>query len=314
MIEEGQAVLVEHDNRPFREALPRWMRPLAGRMRRMLRVEQGILAPLESGGEVRGLLVVTGRGLTKADLPPVRTFAHQAATAIENAELLNMVTEQRAGLERLSARLMRAQEEERARLSRELHDEIGQALTAMSINLAEIEKRLPAELAPSIRERLAETSALIDQTSQRISALALDLRPTLLDDLGLVPATRWYVNRYADRTGIDVQMEVAGLGQRLDPEVETALYRVLQEALTNVARHADATRVRLHLECKDRLVMALIEDNGCGFETAEQIEDVSERGAGLVGMQERVTLLGGRLTIQSSRDKGTRLLVEIPLP
>lgn len=312
-IEGGQTLLIERDTLPFREALPRWMRPFAGRVRRMLGVEQGILAPLEARGKLRGLLVVTGSGLTEADLPTVRTFAHQAATAIENAELLNTVTEQRAGLERLSGRLMRAQEEERARLSRELHDEIGQALTAMSINLAEIERRLPVELTPSIRERLAETGALIDQTSQRISALALDLRPTLLDDLGLVPATRWYVSRYAERTGIDVEMEVAGLEQRLDPEVETALYRVVQEALTNVARHADATRIRLHLERKDGLVTALIEDNGRGFEAPAQIEDVSDRGAGLVGMQERVTLLGGRLTIQSRRREGTRLWVEIPL-
>jgi PAS domain S-box-containing protein len=313
VIEGGQTVLIAHDSRPFREALPWWMRPLAGRMRRMLGVTQGILAPLEARGKVRGLLMVTGSELTEADMPTVTTFAHQAAAAIENAELLNTVTEQRAGLERLSARLMRAQEEERARLSRELHDEIGQALTAMSINLAEIEKRLPAELAPSIQERLVETSALIEQTSQRISALALDLRPTLLDDLGLVPATRWYVNRYSERTGLEVQMEVAGLAERLDPEIETALYRVVQEALTNVARHADATRVRLHLERKDDLVTALIEDDGCGFEAARRVEDVWEGGAGLLGMQERVTLLGGRLTVQSMRGEGTRLLVEISL-
>jgi signal transduction histidine kinase len=277
-------------------------------------VDQGILAPLEAGGKVRGLLVVTGSGLTEADLPTVTTFAHQAAIAIQNAELLDMVTEQRAGLERLSARLMRAQEEERARLSRELHDEIGQALTAMSINLAEIEKQLPAELAPPVRERLAETSALIDQTSQRISALTLDLRPTLLDDLGLVSAIRWYVSRYAERTGLDVQMEVVGLGERLDPEVETALYRVVQEALTNAARHAEATKVRIHLERQEGLVTALIEDNGRGFEIPEQVEDISERGAGLVGMRERAALLGGQLAIQSGRGEGTRLLVEIPLP
>jgi PAS domain S-box-containing protein len=313
VLEGGQTVLTEHDNRPFREALPRLMRPLAGRLRKMLGVEQGILAPLEVGGELRGLLVVTGSGLTEADLPTVTTFAKQAAIAIENAELLDMVTEQRAGLQRLSVRLIGAQEEERARLSRELHDEIGQALTAMSINLAEIEKRLPAGLVPSIGERLAETSALVEQTSQRISALALDLRPTLLDDLGLVPATRWYVNRYSERAGIDVQMEVVDLEERLDPEVETALYRVVQEALTNVARHADATQVRLHLERKSSSATALIEDNGRGFEAPELVEGVFGRGAGLVGMQERVALLGGSVTIQSGHGEGTRLSVEIPL-
>jgi PAS domain S-box-containing protein len=313
VLEGGQTVLAERDNRPFREALPRLMRPLAGRLRKMLGVEQGILAPLEVGGEVRGLLVVTGNGLTEADLPTVTTLANQAAIAIENTELLDMVTEQRAGLQRLSVRLMKAQEEERARLSRELHDEIGQALTAMSINLAEIEKRLPAGLVPSVEERLAETSALVEQTSQRISAIALDLRPTLLDDLGLVPAIRWYVSRYSERAGIDVQMEVVDLEERLDPEVETALYRVVQEALTNVARHADATQVRLHLERKSGSATALIEDNGRGFEAPERIEDILGRGAGLVGMQERVALLGGSVTIQSGHGEGTCLSVEIPL-
>jgi len=130
----------------------------------------------------------------------------------------------------------------------------------------------------------------------------------------LIPATRWYDSRYAERTGMDVQMEVVGLEQRLDPEVETALYRVVQEALTNVARHAGATKVRLHLERKGGLVTALIEDDGRGFETPERAEDVLEQGAGLVGMQERVALLGGHVTIRSGRGEGTRLAVEIPLP
>jgi two-component system sensor histidine kinase UhpB len=186
-------------------------------------------------------------------------------------------------------------------------------LTAMSINLAEVVKRLPTDLAPSIRERLAETRALVKQTSQRISALALDLRPTLLDDLGLIPAIRWYVSRYGERVGIDVQMEVVDLEERLDPEVETTLYRVAQEALTNVARHADATEVRLRLERKASSVAALIEDNGRGFEAPELVENIFERGAGLVGMQERVALLGGNVTIESGRGEGTRLWVEIPL-
>jgi len=313
VLESGRTLLIEHDDYPFREALPGLLRPLAGRVRRMLGVEQGILAPLETGGEVRGLLIVTGSGLTEADLSTVTTFANQAAIAIENAELLGMVVKQRAGLQRLSARLMKAQEEERARLSRELHDEIGQALTAMSINLAEVERRLPADLQSPLRERLAEASSLVEQTSQRISAMALDLRPTLLDDLGLIPATRWYVNRYSERTGIDVQMEVVGLEERLDPEVETALYRVMQEALTNVARHAGASHVHLRLERKPGSVAARIEDDGCGFETARLVQDASERGAGLVGMRERVALLGGGLVIQSSRGEGTRLSVEIPL-
>ncbi len=314
VIHGTEAVFTRDDERPFLEALPRPIRPLAGRLMDLLGMDQSIVVPLMAGGEVHGLLAVTGSGLAEADVPAVSAFANQAAIAIENAELLTTVTEQKRDLRRLSARLMGAQEKERARLSRELHDEIGQALTAMSINLAEIEKRLGPELDPLIEERLIETSALAEQTSERISVLALDLRPSLLDDLGLVPTLRWYVSRYSERLGIQVEVETVDLEKRLDPEVETALYRVVQEALTNVARHACATRVRLRLERKASSAIATIEDNGRGFDTKELAgRDLSERGAGLVGMQERIALLGGSFRIQSDPGEGTRLAVEIPL-
>jgi two-component system sensor histidine kinase UhpB len=195
-----------------------------------------------------------------------------------------------------------------------LHDEVGQVLTAISINVAEIEKRLPPEFQPAVRERLAETAALAEQTSERISALALDLRPSLLDDLGLVPALRWHVSRFAQRLDITVQIETVDLDERLDPEVETTLYRVVQEALTNIARHAHATQVRLRLERRASSVTATVEDNGQGFDTKELVAcKASEWGAGLLGMRERVTLLGGSFYVQSVSGSGTQLSVEIPL-
>jgi PAS domain S-box-containing protein len=314
VIEGQEPVFTGNDSRSVLEAMPGMAQSLTGQVTSMLGREQGIIAPLIVGGEVHGLLAVTGSGLTEADLPAVATFANQAAIAIENARLLETVTKQRQELHALSSRLIEAQEEERGRISRELHDEIGQALTAMSINLAEIEKRLPPELDRSVAERLAETATLIEETSEHIGALALDLRPSMLDDLGLIPALRWYLSRYSDRLGIEVELQVTGMEGRVAREIETALYRVIQEAMTNVARHAGAMRVRLSLERRASSVVATIEDDGRGFDEKALAErKPTERGAGLVGMQERITLLGGCFCVESVLGEGTRLFAEIPL-
>jgi two-component system sensor histidine kinase UhpB len=196
-----------------------------------------------------------------------------------------------------------------------LHDEMGQALTAMSINLSAIGKQWGAELDLETAERLAETDSLITRTLEQMRELALDLRPSMLDDLGLLPALRWYVKRYETRTGIQVGLEVIGLEVRLPERIETVIYRVVQEALTNVARHARAARVDVHLQQRDSVVEALIEDNGSGFDPAEVAgREAQERGVGLVGMRERIGAVGGTLEIKSHPGKGTRLTIELPLP
>jgi signal transduction histidine kinase len=314
VIDGGKTVFTWGDERPAHDALPKSLRSLTRRLIKLVGMEQSIVAPLKVGGEVYGLLAVSGSGLREADVPAITGFANQAAIAIENARLLDQVTGHERELQELSTRLIKAQEAERGRLARELHDEIGQALTAMSIDLAEIEKRLPPQLKSALQERLAETAALIEQTSEQISALALDLRPSLLDDLGLVSALRWYVSRYTDRVGVQVQVEAVDLAERLEREVETTLYRVVQEALTNVARHARARNVHLRLERKVSSIVATIEDDGQGFNTRELTDKTApERGAGLLGMRERVTLLGGTFRLVSVPGGGTELSVEIPL-
>ena len=309
----GEAVFSDPAAEAIVEALPAPMRPLAAQLAATLGLGQAVYVPLKIGGKPYGLLTVVGADLTEADVPAVAIFANQATIAVENARLLETVTEHRRDLQRLSAQIIGAQEAERQRISQELHDEMGQALTAMSINLAAIEKELPPELDPVVRERLAETSSLADQTLEQVRELALDLRPAMLDDLGLVPAVRWYVNRFAKRLDLEVELEAIDLDERLAPEVETALYRVVQEALTNVARHAQANRVRLRLERKPSTVVAVIEDDGIGFDVAEPAGQVLERGVGLVGAQERVAFLGGSLSIQSRPGQGTRLSVKVPL-
>jgi signal transduction histidine kinase len=240
-------------------------------------------------------------------------MGEQIAVAIDNARLLDAVTKHERDLRRLSAQLINAQEAERKKISQELHDEMGQALTAISINLAAMEKELPSEFAPMIRERLAETSWLADQTLEQIRELSLSLRPAMLDDLGLVPTLRWYVNRYAKRLNIEVEFDAVRFEERPSPEVETVLYRVVQEVLTNVARHAQANRVRICLERKETTINAFIEDDGRGFDVEQVVgRETLECGVGLLGIRERVAALGGHFSIESGPGRGTRLSVEVP--
>jgi len=196
-----------------------------------------------------------------------------------------------------------------------LHDEVGQALTAISINLAEMKKQLPSELSPQIRERLAEAISLTDQIWEQIRELSLDLHPALLDDLGLVSAVRWYADRYVRRQDTEVSFEAIGFEERLNTEIETTLYRIVQEALTNITRHAEASKVCIRLERQESTVAAIIEDDGRGFDV-EQVarREGGNQGVGLLGIRERVSSLGGSFSIRSHPGQGTRLQVEIPYP
>jgi signal transduction histidine kinase len=216
-------------------------------------------------------------------------------------------------LRELTRRLVVAQEEERKRIAQELHDELGQALTAISLDLGGIEKALPPESPPEIRARLIDARSLADEVDERISELALDLRPSLLDDLGLLPTLQWYLNRYSQRLGIEVAMDFKGLESRLPDEVETTLYRVIQEALTNIARHAQAGTVRLSLERSATAVAVTIQDDGRGFDVEAQSSAAELGGVGLLGINDRVSTLGGRVEIHSRLGQGVRIHIEIPL-
>jgi len=217
-------------------------------------------------------------------------------------------------LEALSRELIQSQEEERKRIAQELHDELGQALTAITLDLNIIERDLGQEIPQGIRKRLAGTRAIADELDQKASDLALDLRPSLLDDLGLAPTLTWYVDRFSQRAEIEVKFEVIGREKRLSPEIETAFYRITQEALTNVARHARAKNVQMVLELRPKMVKVIIEDDGKGFDLNKLRKSQSlSQGLGLIGIQERVSLLGGRLEIHSNPGEGTRIEIEIPL-
>jgi two-component system, NarL family, sensor histidine kinase UhpB len=215
-----------------------------------------------------------------------------------------------ARLEVLSRRVVEVQEEERRHLARELHDEIGQVLSVISVNL----HGLKGVCDPAAGPRIEESIQIVDQATQQVRSLSLDLRPSMLDDLGLVATLRWYADRQAERAGFAMQFAVDCTGACLPPGLTTACFRVVQEALTNVVRHARARQVRIDLRQGDEEVDLLIRDDGVGFDP-EIARRRAARGQslGLLGMQERVALLGGRADIQSQPGLGTTVRVWFPL-
>lgn len=207
--------------------------------------------------------------------------------------------------------ILHAQEEERKRIARELHDETSQALTSLLISLALLEESVSE---PRAHERIAETRILAHQTLRAVRNMSLELRPSALDDLGLLPALRWYIKEYQQKCGIEAELTVSGLKERLPPEVETALYRMIQESLTNSAKHARARHVWVTLTEDGLLLRATIRDDGRGFDAAGMLrKHWQDRGLGLAGMQERAALLDGSVEIESEPGAGSLITVTIPL-
>ena len=233
---------------------------------------------------------------------------------IEKMRLFEAVSQQREQLRALTSKLTQVQEAERTQLARELHDEMGQALTAISLNLTSACEALPPEISPEIKDRLVEASWLADQTLDQVRELSLNLRPPMLDDLGLVPTLLWYIKRYTQRVNIEVNFETVGLEDRMPSVLETAVYRIVQEALTNIAKHAQSAKnIQIRLGRSISEIVVRIEDNGPGFDVAKSIGyQASGNGTGLLGMRERVKLLGGEFKVESQPGQGTCLSITIP--
>jgi signal transduction histidine kinase len=211
-----------------------------------------------------------------------------------------------AQLQALSQRLLDVQETERRAIARELHDHIGQLLTGLKLTL---EMRAPL-LGEEAKEHLDQARRLVHDLLARMRNLSLDLRPTMLDDLGVLPALLWHFERFTAQTGVQVDFKHAGLdGRRFAPAVETAAFRMVQEALTNVARHAGVQQVTVRSWSDPETLRVMIEDHGAGFAP----QAIPATSHGLVGMRERVIALGGQLTIDSAPGAGTCLMAELPL-
>lgn len=270
---------------------------------RRIAARTGLWVPLVVRDEAIGVLVAHDRlgrdaRFSDDDLRLAEVFASRAAVAVELSE--------RVARDALR-RVVEAQELERRRLARELHDETGQALTSILLNLRTLEEAAADDEAHAAATTVRE---LVLSTLQDVRRLAVELRPKALDDFGLVPALERLTHTFAEQTGLVVDFEPALADERLPAEVETAFYRIVQESLTNVVKHARASRVSILLTRKGKAVVAVVEDDGRGFDPGATRED----GFGLVGMRERVALVDGRLQIESREGAGTTLVVEVPLP
>jgi two-component system sensor histidine kinase UhpB len=242
-----------------------------------------------------------------------QTLLQQAREALELKvqERTAELSSANHSLQKLSSRLMQVQEEERSRLARDLHDEVGQLLTALKIDLQEVQH---SEVAQVRSDFLKDGLELVDRLLTQVRTLALDLRPSILDDLGLVPALRWYANRQADRNGWTLFFSAEGMMGRVSAPIEVTCFRVAQEALTNVSKYAKAKTIDLTLRRNDHEVTLVIHDDGIGFDVM-----LARRRAqgghtiGLLGMEERVRLAGGTFGIVSAPGQGTKLELCFPL-
>lgn len=259
--------------------------------------------------------------LAQASERLVRTAADREEAAQELREsgeryraLADKLAQANGERQALLERIVQAQEEERLRIARELHDGLGQYLTGLKIGLTAMERSCtPGSRAP---QQLEALKVLSDEMGQALSKMAWEIRPTALDDLGLETALSQYLEEWSERSGMRIDLEVRMDGGRLPPVLETTLFRVVQEAITNVIRHADAEHAAVILDARGREVRLIIEDNGRGLSCDE--EDIRSgsggRHLGLIGMRERLALVDGRLEIESEPGKGTTLYIRVPLP
>ncbi len=270
------------------------------------------LTRLESQGILLGILTLGSEkpgALTPALLSMANEVTNLLSIAITQRRLLEQLHTVNQNLQNLSRRLVDLQEQERRFLARELHDEIGQSLTAIKINLESMSS-LP--LSPD-RKRLDDCVEVVSQTLQQVRNISLDLRPALLDELGLPATLRWYMDRLAQWNDIETQFQENLRQERLPVEIETTLFRVAQEALTNVIRHAGARCITVLLNQSDDLIRLQVKDNGHGFLVSEAIQAaVMGKSLGLLSIQERLHLIGGVLEIHSIPDAGTEVSAEVP--
>lgn len=271
--------------------------------------------PLMAKSRVLGVFNITADDPSRFgpdELRLLSAIGAQLGVAIENAQLWEELKQKEALRGQLLDKVIHAQEEERQRIARELHDETSQALTSFMVGLKVLEG---ADSIQEVRQRAMELRQIVADALEDVRSLALELRPSTLDDKGLIPTLERYIRDYSQKFNIAVDFHALGADStRLSPQVETALYRIVQEALTNVARHAGADTASVLLERQRDRLLVIVEDNGRGFDADRLLRSgMREQRLGLFGMQERANLVGGELTIESRPGAGTTVFVEVPL-
>ena len=288
---------------------PRWRQAIKDHISRRLPYDLDFRARTKSG-EYRWF---NTKGQARWDENGHATYmAGTTFDITERKQAEAALRESRTRLEALTRRLLEVQETERRTLARELHDEVGGVLTAVKLNLQSL-RRTPAGV--SGEAALADGVALVDGAIQAVRSLSLELRPAVLDDLGLIPALKWYCERQSMRAGVAIEPALDAIDLQGRPQLESACFRIVQEALTNALRHAGARRIQVALKRSGEHFALEIADDGAGFDAAQaRTRGLAGESIGLLGMEERVKLLGGRLTIDSAPGAGTRIRAEFALP
>jgi signal transduction histidine kinase len=274
--------------------------------------------PMVYEGRLVGTLCIFAQGqethdYTEEEVAFLKAIADQAAQAIVNAHLYEALLKEQSARAALLDKTISAQEEERKRIARDLHDETSQDLAALMLSLDTCALSL-ASKGPRGEQHLQTAKSIAETMLGNIHRLINDLRPSLLDDLGLAPAILWCAERQFKSQGIIVTFQCDRMEARLPPSLETALFRIAQEALTNTERHAHATQVQIALDVENHHVQLTVQDNGTGFEApARRLGTAEGRGLGLRGIQERAALLGGEVLIHSTPGQGTTVAVTIPM-
>ena len=290
------------------------------RLTRYVVVVEGLKAfasvPLLSKNKVLGVMNIASHGLHRfapEDVQLLGSISNQIAVAIENAGLYEELQRKEEMRRELLHLVITTQEEERRRIARGLHDETSQALTSLAVNLEAVADALPLATG-ELKARLKKIQSIALMTLDEIHKVIWELRPTLLDDLGLVAAVQSHVETHLGAAGVKVHLETTGDEKRLPNKVETAIFRIIQEATTNIIRHSNAESACINLEFGDTSVRVHIEDDGRGFDLDEAMSATKNgRGLGLLSMKERAELLGGLLKIKSHPGQGTQISLEIPL-
>jgi len=288
----------------------------AGRLTIEENLKAVIGVPLKSKERVVGVLNLGSRSprlFSRQETQLLSAIGSTLGIAVENARLYHDVRLKEETRTELLRRIISAQEDERRRVARELHDVTSQALATVAVRLEAL-ANVPGVAVPHTTEQLQDIKSLLAATSREVHGLIYDLRPPLLDDLGLPAALRSCAQSVLGAAGIKAHLEVDGEGKQLPQEIAITVFRIAQEAITNIARHAAAESVYIGLQFRDDSVCVQVEDDGVGFDSTRlQNASPGEIGMGLLGMRERAELIGGTLTIESSPGNGTRIAVEIPV-
>jgi signal transduction histidine kinase len=274
--------------------------------------------PIKVGERTFGVIRVASRknsAYTEGDIRLLENVAERISVAIQNAQLYNSVIEQRELLRTMASQLSQVEETQRKQITQELHDRVGQNLSAIHILLDTISSRLPPDIPEKIQAELNQTVALLEETVNHVRNIMVDLRPTILDDYGLIAALEWLGEQFTKRTGIQVMVEDELPEERLPATVETVFFRISQEALANVSKHAKASQVTFNCaKTSHNTIRLIIADNGVGIQPREETPWSPGSGWGMKIMRERAVSIGGNFWVESQSGSGTTLIIEAPNP